>query len=385
MLSLVLDARARRSFLLVLDAATFVEVARAEVPHAAPLGFHGQWYADVSMDVLVLGGTAWLGRAVAERALADGHAVTCLARGTSGPPPAGVRWVEADRAAPDAYAGVAVQAWDLVVDVARQPGQVRGAVEALADRAGHWVFVSSGNVYADHGVVGRGRVGAAAAPAGRRRDDRHERLRRGEGRLRAPGRRRPRPGPSLLARVGLIGGPGDVFDRTGYWPSRFAAPAAADGSVLVPDDPDLPGRGHRRPRPRRLAARRGRSAARRRVRRGRPAPRPGRAPRRRAAAWPATPGRCGPRRPAWLLEHGVEPWMGPRSLPLWLPDPGWRGLQRPRRQPGARGRAGDPPLEETLADTLAWERDRPADRERRSGLTVEEERELLAALGSPAG
>ena len=35
-----------RSFLLVLDAATFREVARAEVPHAAPLGFHGQWYAD---------------------------------------------------------------------------------------------------------------------------------------------------------------------------------------------------------------------------------------------------------------------------------------------------------------------------------------------------
>lgn len=45
-LSVVLDARARRSFLLVLDAATLVEVARADLPHAAPLGFHGQWYAD---------------------------------------------------------------------------------------------------------------------------------------------------------------------------------------------------------------------------------------------------------------------------------------------------------------------------------------------------
>lgn len=45
-LSLVLDGRTRRSFLLVLDAVTFTEVARAEVPHAAPLGFHGQWYAD---------------------------------------------------------------------------------------------------------------------------------------------------------------------------------------------------------------------------------------------------------------------------------------------------------------------------------------------------
>ena len=49
-LSLVLDGRTRTSFLLVLDAATFTEVARADVPHAAPLGFHGQWYADETVD-----------------------------------------------------------------------------------------------------------------------------------------------------------------------------------------------------------------------------------------------------------------------------------------------------------------------------------------------
>jgi len=45
-LSLVLDSAARRSFLLALDAGTFTEVARAEVPDALPLGFHGQWYDD---------------------------------------------------------------------------------------------------------------------------------------------------------------------------------------------------------------------------------------------------------------------------------------------------------------------------------------------------
>lgn len=46
-LSLVLDAAAGRSFLLVLDAASFTEVARAELPHAVPLGFHGQHFADL--------------------------------------------------------------------------------------------------------------------------------------------------------------------------------------------------------------------------------------------------------------------------------------------------------------------------------------------------
>ncbi|MGW6056804.1 carotenoid oxygenase family protein [Streptomyces sp. NPDC055189] len=40
-LSLVLDTAARTSFLLVLDARTFHEVARAEVPHAIPFDFHG--------------------------------------------------------------------------------------------------------------------------------------------------------------------------------------------------------------------------------------------------------------------------------------------------------------------------------------------------------
>lgn len=32
---------------LVLDAASFTEVARAEPPHAVPLGFHGQHFADL--------------------------------------------------------------------------------------------------------------------------------------------------------------------------------------------------------------------------------------------------------------------------------------------------------------------------------------------------
>lgn len=40
-LSVVLDGQKGTSFLLVLDAASFTEVARAEVPHHIPLGFHG--------------------------------------------------------------------------------------------------------------------------------------------------------------------------------------------------------------------------------------------------------------------------------------------------------------------------------------------------------
>ena len=43
-LSVVLDSATERSFLLVLDAATFEEVARADAPHHIPFGFHGQYF-----------------------------------------------------------------------------------------------------------------------------------------------------------------------------------------------------------------------------------------------------------------------------------------------------------------------------------------------------
>lgn len=45
-LSVVLDASSERSFLLMLDAASFEEVARAEAPHGIPFGFHGQYFRD---------------------------------------------------------------------------------------------------------------------------------------------------------------------------------------------------------------------------------------------------------------------------------------------------------------------------------------------------
>jgi len=43
--SVVLDATTERSFLLILDAATFTELGRAEVPHHIPYGIHGIYVA----------------------------------------------------------------------------------------------------------------------------------------------------------------------------------------------------------------------------------------------------------------------------------------------------------------------------------------------------
>jgi len=44
LLSVVLDARRGTSFLLVLDAQTLAEIARAACPHHIPFGFHGNYF-----------------------------------------------------------------------------------------------------------------------------------------------------------------------------------------------------------------------------------------------------------------------------------------------------------------------------------------------------
>jgi beta,beta-carotene 9',10'-dioxygenase len=55
LLSVVLDPRKQRSFLLVLDAATLEERARAAVPHHIPFGFHGNHFADSARPEVVAG------------------------------------------------------------------------------------------------------------------------------------------------------------------------------------------------------------------------------------------------------------------------------------------------------------------------------------------
>jgi hypothetical protein len=75
-----------------------------------------------------------------------------------------VELIRADRSRHAAYDVLKQQHGD-VADVARQPGQVRSAVRALADRAGGYVFVSSGNVYADHRTPGADEEAPLLPPA----------------------------------------------------------------------------------------------------------------------------------------------------------------------------------------------------------------------------
>jgi 2'-hydroxyisoflavone reductase len=105
------------------------------------------------MRILMLGGTGFVGRAVVEDALSRGHEVTVFSRGRSGSAlfPQVPRLV-GDRDTDD-YAALATGSWDAVVDSsAYVPRHVDKAMDALGDRVGRYVFVSSHAVYERAGV-----------------------------------------------------------------------------------------------------------------------------------------------------------------------------------------------------------------------------------------
>jgi nucleoside-diphosphate-sugar epimerase len=328
------------------------------------------------MRILVLGGTAWLGSHIVTDAVAAGHEVTALARGQAGVVPQGARLVRADRDDPGAYGSVETQDWDAVIDVSRQPGQVRRAVQALRNRTAHWVFVSSASVYADSATIGEGEDAELHPPLA---GDVMESMEvYGPAKVACEGFVLDGVGAdrALIARASLIGGPGDWSGRSGYWPHRMARPSNPEGRVLVPDAPEVP---VQLLDVRDLAAWLVRCAE-----RGTSGIATAGGPTHTLAEHletvRAVSGFAGSWEVAgeeWLAAHGVQPWMGPRSLPLWLPAESI-GLNahdlRRAAELGLRTR----PLTETLADTLAWELAEPGDR--RAGLTDADERDLLAEL-----
>ncbi|MFE7846371.1 NAD-dependent epimerase/dehydratase family protein [Microbacterium sp. NPDC057407] len=322
-------------------------------------------------DVLVLGGTGWLSGRIAERWADAGASVTCLARGGR-PAPYGTTLAPADRDASAPYDQVSGRDWDEVVDISSNPVHVAAAVDALGGRAKHWTYISTVSVYAANDRPGEDESAELLAPLGP--DDEAD-----YGRAKAAAEASVRVGlghRAAVVRPGLIVGPGDPTDRFGYWVGRFAL--AADGDVLVP-----PGHG--------LGAQvidvddladfvaaigRERWTG---VANAVGDPLPLDALLREAATAAGFAGRQRSADAGWLAEHGVAYWMGPRSLPLWLPAdmPGfWTRSNAVYRLLGGRLR----PIGETLRRTLDDERSRGLDRDRRAGLSRPDELALLAQL-----
>jgi nucleoside-diphosphate-sugar epimerase len=255
-----------------------------------------------------------------------------------------------------------------VIDVSRQPGQVRSAVAALGAAARQWTFVSTSSVYADQSVALT--EDSPLLPALEVADARPDEY--GEGKVASEQAVRSMP-QSLVVRAGLIGGPGDRSDRLGHYVARLAL--AEDGPVLVPDVFDQP-----------MQVIDVRDLARWIVE----ASESGSTGVVHGVGEATTfgqlidlstevAGHSGSRvaaDPDWLLAHDVEPWMGPRSLPLWLPiSHHGMGMMDDARSitMGLQRR----PLAETLSDTLDDERGRGLNRPRSAGLTRTDEVDLI--------
>ncbi|MFI1760326.1 MULTISPECIES: NAD-dependent epimerase/dehydratase family protein [unclassified Streptomyces] len=103
------------------------------------------------MRVLVLGGRWFLGRAVAQDALARGWEVTVFNRGRCGTVPEGAQTVRGDRTVAADLARLASEGpWDAVVDTSASemaPRDVLAGARALEPVAGRYVYVSTVNAY----------------------------------------------------------------------------------------------------------------------------------------------------------------------------------------------------------------------------------------------
>ena len=187
------------------------------------------------MRLLVIGGTAFLGRHTVAEALRRGYDVTTFNRGETGADQPGVTTIHGDRKVAADLAQLAGGSWDAVVDTCGYvPRDVDASARILAGQAGWYGFVSSMSAYpawpaepvtadspthecppdagpddGDYGTLKAGCERAAVQHFGNR---------------------------ALLVRSGLLLGPYENVGRLPWWLTRIAA----GGQVLAPGDPDRP-------------------------------------------------------------------------------------------------------------------------------------------------
>jgi 2'-hydroxyisoflavone reductase len=184
------------------------------------------------MRLLVVGGTVFLGRHLVSAALAAGHEVTTVNRGTHNlDEQAGVERLIADRNVD--LSALAGRTFDAVIDTCGyHPETVAYSVQTLGANVGTYVFISTISVYGDFSTIGIDEEHPIKYTAPGEQGD--------YGSLKADCERvvsELLPESSLIIRPGLIVGPYDPTDRFTYWPARFARD---DSKILVPERMDYP-------------------------------------------------------------------------------------------------------------------------------------------------
>jgi 2'-hydroxyisoflavone reductase len=194
------------------------------------------------MRILMIGGTAFVGRHITEAALAAGHDVTLFHRGVTG----ASLFPEATHLLGDRnedLSALDAGEWDATIDVsAYLPRQVRSLAAVLGKRGGQHVYISSTSAYRAPVAPGFTEDAPLAELADPDTEviDEHT-----YGGLKVVceqivaglyGSPREAGGP-LIVRPTFVIGPHDRSYRFTWWVERIAR----GGTVLLPGDPDDPG------------------------------------------------------------------------------------------------------------------------------------------------
>jgi nucleoside-diphosphate-sugar epimerase len=312
--------------------------------------------------ILVLGGTSFVGRAIVEAALLTGADVELFNRGKTGSEmfPSLTRHI-GDRESGD-YGALRSGNWDAVADVSGLvPRHVDQAMDALGDRVGRYLFISSHAVYQVEGIGPDSTEYTPRRPPVREAEVIDDST-YGPLKVACEDDVTARYGShATIVRPGKVAGPHDSQDGLTYWVRR----ASQGGRLALPGDPEQP---VQITDSRDLAALVVRLIA---------DDRPGAF----HAVGPEEPVTLGGLIQTCARVAGtrveivpVAPEMGPWPFPLVKTD--WSSQQR---SPARARAAGMPatPLEVTIADVLEWDRERgepPLTR----GFTPEQEHAVLA-------
>lgn len=326
------------------------------------------------MNILLIGGTVFLGRFIAAEALRRGHTLTLFHRGKHNPQ----LFPEAEKLHGDRRGDVSAlrgRSWDAVIDTCGYMRRdIRTVGKVLGNATEHYTFISSVSVYADlspRSIAEDAEVGTVDDP------DIEEVTGETYGPLKAVCERAAEeyfPQRTCVVRPGLIVGPYDPTNRFSYWLQR----TARGGDILAPGNPAEPVQY---------------------------------IDVRDLAAWIVLMAECkhtgifnatGPRnrlsmeqflhacistlqpkaRLVWvdeefLLDNNIAPFT---ELPIWVPESAG-GIHRIDCSNAIRAGLHCRPAEETIRDTFAWEQEHPELLEHRqyAPLSTAREAEVLAA------
>ncbi len=186
------------------------------------------------MNLLIIGGTKFVGRHIAQAAVSAGASVTLFHRGqTQAPELADCDHVYGDRVSDLHRLGD--RTWHAVIDTcAYVPSEAQIAAKYFAGRTGSFTFISSISVVdAERATVLDEDVPVDAVPAGA---DWRVMVPQTYGAFKALCEQvviSTFRGRAIVLRPGLVAGPYDPTDRFTYWPLRVAA----GGPMIAPDGP----------------------------------------------------------------------------------------------------------------------------------------------------